>query len=212
MRDLSRPLLVYDGNCNFCRRWIDRWRHLTGDRVDYAPSQEVAPRFPEIPRERFDAAVYLLEPDGTVSRGAEAVFRALDHGGHRRPLWAYRSIPGLAPVAERLYRFVAGHRGGLSRLTRWGWGDRVERPTCFLSRWLFLRALGLIYLLAFVSLGVQIEGLVGSNGIAPIDRYLGMISERLGPERYWLVPTLSWLEPGDGLLQFLCWGGFGCLF
>ena len=49
-----KPLLIFDGNCHFCRRWIERWRELTAGAVEYAPSQEVAERFPEIPREAFE--------------------------------------------------------------------------------------------------------------------------------------------------------------
>ena len=47
----DRPLGIFDGDCGFCRAWIARWRAETGDRVDYAPSQEVAARFPEVPAE-----------------------------------------------------------------------------------------------------------------------------------------------------------------
>src|SRR5205809_7887820 len=41
------------------------------------------------------------------------------------------------------------------------------RPTYLLSRWLFLRLLGVVYLIAFVSLALQITGLVGEHGILP---------------------------------------------
>jgi lipase maturation factor 1 len=34
----ARPLLLFDGKCAFCRVWIARWKAMTGDRVDYAPS------------------------------------------------------------------------------------------------------------------------------------------------------------------------------
>src|SRR5207248_7253195 len=44
--------------------------------------------------------------------------------------------------------------------------------TYLLSGWLFLRLIGLIYLTAFVSLGVQIKGLVGSKGILPARDFL----------------------------------------
>ena len=40
----AKPLLIWDGDCDFCRKWVDRWRHVTRDRVDYAPYQEVAQR------------------------------------------------------------------------------------------------------------------------------------------------------------------------
>ena len=36
-----------------------------------------------------------------------------------------------------------------------------------LSRWLFLRLLGVVYLAAFASLGAQVRGLIGSDGILP---------------------------------------------
>ena len=45
--------MIFDGDCGFCRRWIERWKAATGDRIDYAPSQEVGARFPEIPAEAF---------------------------------------------------------------------------------------------------------------------------------------------------------------
>jgi predicted DCC family thiol-disulfide oxidoreductase YuxK len=71
--------MVFDGDCDFCRRWIARWQQATGDRVDYIPFQHlgVAERFPEIPREQFEQAAQLIEPSGHVSSAAEAVFRAL---------------------------------------------------------------------------------------------------------------------------------------
>src|SRR4051794_17966568 len=72
---LERPLLVFDGDCAFCRQWVSRWRGMTGDRVEYRPYQEVVDRLPTIGRERFERAAWLIEPDGRTSRGAAAVFR-----------------------------------------------------------------------------------------------------------------------------------------
>jgi hypothetical protein len=76
-----------------------------------------------------------------------------------------------------------------------------------LSRWVFLRLLGVIYLIAFVSLWVQIDGLIGSNGILPAADFLQSVEKQLGPERYWRVPTLCWLSGSDGFLHFLCGSG-----
>jgi predicted DCC family thiol-disulfide oxidoreductase YuxK len=70
---MTRPLVVFDGACGFCRQWIERWREMTGDAVDYRPSSEAAADFPEIPQEEFDRAVQLIRPDGTRSSGAAAV-------------------------------------------------------------------------------------------------------------------------------------------
>ncbi len=76
-----------------------------------------------------------------------------------------------------------------------------------LSRWLFLRLLGLVYLVAFVSLWVQIDGLVGSRGILPAQGLLAEASAALGSERYWELPTLYWLSPNDAMLHALCAAG-----
>ena len=76
----EKPLMVFDGECHFCRRWITRWEQETGEAVDYAPSQEVGATFPEIPQAEFDREVKLIEPNGRVYGGAEAVFRVLCQG------------------------------------------------------------------------------------------------------------------------------------
>jgi hypothetical protein len=76
-----------------------------------------------------------------------------------------------------------------------------------LARWLFLRALGAVYLVAFLSLWVQVAGLIGSRGILPASTLLDWVGARAGPERYRLLPTLFWLHPSDGFLSFLCGGG-----
>jgi len=204
----EKPLVVFDGECEFCRFWIARWRSIADDRLDYAPYQEVAPRFPEIPVHDFKRAVQLVLPDGSVHAGASAVFRALAEVPGRG-LWLsfYRSLPGFAAVTELAYRLIAGHRDVAMRVTRLLWGDTAAKPTYFFASSLFLRFLGFCYLAAFVSLWVQIDGLIGPRGILPADRYLEWLNTNVGAERCWLVPTLSWLSPGPGMLHFLCGGG-----
>src|SRR5664279_5542664 len=73
----SIPVLVYDGQCGFCRIWIDYWRQLTSDRIEYIASQNVGDRFPQIPPEAYGQSVQLVRPDGTVAGGARAVFESL---------------------------------------------------------------------------------------------------------------------------------------
>src|SRR5436305_15190978 len=36
------PTFIYDGDCSFCKLWVDRWKQLTGDRVVYESFQEAA--------------------------------------------------------------------------------------------------------------------------------------------------------------------------
>jgi hypothetical protein len=74
-------------------------------------------------------------------------------------------------------------------------------------RWLFLRALALVYLCAFASLWAQVLGLIGADGILPAREWLEHVRERTGPERYWLLPTVLWLDSSDGALLALCGAG-----
>jgi hypothetical protein len=74
-------------------------------------------------------------------------------------------------------------------------------------RRLFLRCLALVYVIAFVSLAVQVDGLIGSRGILPVAELLEEVRTAAGAERYWFLPTLLWLNDGDAFLRFLCWGG-----
>src|SRR5207237_849071 len=79
--------------------------------------------------------------------------------------------------------------------------------TFVFSRRLFLRLLGVVYLVAFASLGVQITGLVGAHGILPIGELLARARTSAGVEAFHALPTLLWLSSGDAMLLFLCWGG-----
>jgi predicted DCC family thiol-disulfide oxidoreductase YuxK len=110
--------MLFDGDCGFCRRWIGKWKELTGDRVRYAPYQLALGEYPQLTEQQCAAAVQLVMPDGTVFSGAHAVFRALDLGGrYRWLLHTYESRRSFAAVAERLYKLVARHRIFFSRLS-----------------------------------------------------------------------------------------------
>ena len=37
---MAKPTLLYDGECGFCSMWIERWRAIRGDRVEYVTWQE----------------------------------------------------------------------------------------------------------------------------------------------------------------------------
>ncbi len=204
----EKPLVLFDGDCRFCRRWIERWREMTGGAVEYEPYQEAATRFPEIPRESFENALHFVDRDGTVYRGAEAVFRSLGKARRGRALiWCYDHLPGFAPVIETAYGFVARNRQVASFFTRMLWGNEVRRPTYFRTRDLFLRFLGAIYFIAFVSLWFQVDGLIGENGVLPAGQYLARVQERFGSDAFLALPTLCWFSSSSGFLHFLCGAG-----
>jgi len=205
---VEKPLVIFDGDCGFCRFWVEYWKQLTHDRVDYAPFQEVAANFPHIPKETFARSVQMVTPEGKTYSGAEAVFHALSYARSFGYLtWLYDHFPLFAPFSEAGYRLVAAHRSFADVLRRVLWGKKLEPSTYVFTRWIFLRLLGLTYLFAFTSLWPQITGLVGAHGIIPWSDFAQDIASRFGTERYGLLPTLAWLNPSNGFLQFLVAGG-----
>lgn len=116
----ERPVVVYDGDCVFCRRQVRRLERWTGDALERVPYQEAASRFDPIPRDEFVRSVVLIETDGRAFCGAEAAYRALAYNRRMRGwLWCYRHLPGFSSVSEWGYRFVARHRGRISRWFPW---------------------------------------------------------------------------------------------
>lgn len=73
----ERPILVFDGDCSFCRAWVEYWKQITADRVFYVRYQETGDRFPDIPDHEFAKAVELVLPSGVRFSGAHAVFQLL---------------------------------------------------------------------------------------------------------------------------------------
>jgi predicted DCC family thiol-disulfide oxidoreductase YuxK len=200
--NVSRPVFIFDGDCGICRTWVDYWQQLTGDQVAYRPYQEAAADFPLIPATDFQHAVQLIEPDGQILSGAAATFRLLSYVPSRGAWWwLYRHVPGFAAMSEWAYSFLSRRRGLLAGATHLLWGRTLEPDRYDLVAWLFLRGLGLIYIAAFVSLALQIRGLVGSGGILPLGEYLAAAREGWGTAAYWRLPTLFWLNASDTALM-----------
>ncbi|MBS0446333.1 MAG: lipase maturation factor family protein [Proteobacteria bacterium] len=206
---MNTPMLVYDGDCAFCRYWVAYWQALTGARVRYEAYQRVAADYPQIDPADFPRAVQFVDVDGRVSRAAEASLRALAHADGRRIwLWLYRHVPGAGLLAEAAYRWIAAHRGLALHVSHGLWGaQRVPAQHALTAR-LLVDGLALVYLAAFLSMGVQITGLVGQHGLLPVSDYLQSAAHAYrGIERYWLFPTLFWVGANDTLLQAACWAG-----
>ena len=203
-----RPTLVFDGECGICRTWVDYWRQLTGNQVFYRPYQEAAQDFPRIPVEAFRRAMLLIERDERVFGGAAAAFWLLRYAPDRGFWWwLYSYVPGFAFLAEAAYTFLSRRRGLLAFLTRLLWGIPLAPTRYDLTSWIFLRGIGLIYVFAFYSIAVQVLGLVGSDGILPLDEYLAAARQGWGVSAYWQLPTLFWLTQSDTLLVAGAWLG-----
>lgn len=73
------------------------------------------------------------------------------------------------------------------------------------SAW-FLRLLGGIYLIAFVSIALQIVALAGSQGILPFSVKLASLDQP-GLNDYLRLPTLFWMNSSDAALRGAAWSG-----
>ena len=112
---------------------------------------------------------------------------------------------GTAPkFASALRRIVSWLPRPITALTTRTEQTTANQSTYELSRRLLLRALGIVLLIAIASLWLQVEGLMGPQGIAPVGDFLELAQGALGAEAYWLLPTICWLESGAAMLHALC--------
>ncbi len=205
----ERPLLLWDGQCGFCRRAVDRLVHQVGDRIEPVPFQEGADRVPDLDPAAMARAAHLVLPDGRVYVGAHAILRAgkLDDRAHP-VLWLYEHLRPVAWIADRVYGWIAGHRVFAARAARALVGPDLLPRQYRLTRWLFLRLLGLAALAAFLSLYVQVDGLVGPHGIVPAHDYLAARSGGDWFDRLTIAPTLlRVLGTLTAMLQAFCLAG-----
>ena len=72
--------------------------------------------------------------------------------------------------------------------------------SCQIALEIFPRLLGVVYLLAFVSLLVQVRGLYGSRGILPIRDYAAALRRNLGATGCRHFPSLFWFSTSDAFI------------
>ncbi len=111
-----RGTIVFDGDCGFCRMWVDLWKKDPS--VSFVPFQEAKIDGLEIAS--CMKAVQWIGADGIRASGAEAIFRMWNRGTWMQslPLKAYISIPPFAWICRVGYGFVAEHRPFFSKLTK----------------------------------------------------------------------------------------------
>jgi lipase maturation factor 1 len=90
---------------------------------------------------------------------------------------------------------------------RWLFASEQGPRTVLLARWLWLRALALIYFSAFFSLLFQVRGLIGEHGILPAGETLSAIAQAPGSNRFWVAPSLFWISSSTHFIVAVTWIG-----
>ncbi len=92
--------------------------------------------------------------------------------------------------------------------TRWR-GEPVSRPSYWLTRFVILRWLGLVYFVAFYVAANQLVPLVGEHGLLPATLFLQRVQAQFPSTLGGLLqlPTLFWIGCSDRLMVILSWAG-----
>lgn len=112
----GQHLLLFDGDCGFCRRvvaWLgarDRARRFRAVPYQEAPSPPMTPALAEACRR----AVHVLRRDGSILKGGRAVLFILEQTG-MGSLARIAARPPLVWLVELGYRLVASHRPFFAR-------------------------------------------------------------------------------------------------
>ena len=114
----DQPTVVYDGECAYCRRQVQKMQRRDPDRIfAYVPRQTegLTDRFPKLAEGDFNAGMRLIHEDGSISVGADAVYNiARRLVGWKRLAWLYR-VPGLQQVFRAGYGWIAKNRHRLAK-------------------------------------------------------------------------------------------------
>jgi hypothetical protein len=88
--------------------------------------------------------------------------------------------------------------------------DLENPPSYWLTRFVILRLLGVIYAVAFLAAVKQIVPLIGANGLLPLGIYLKQVAAALGSAGAGFVrlPSVFWIWHSDTALLTVAWIGF----
>ncbi|MFB6212270.1 MAG: lipase maturation factor family protein [Candidatus Magasanikbacteria bacterium] len=208
----EKPLFIYDGNCGFCKFWVERWKHKVGNEVEFCPYQKIHKNFKNISKKDFQKSSKIVLPNKEIKEGAEGIFELFSYkDGVSWGKFIYQYIPGFSLISEKIYKLISKNRNLFAKLTHLLWGDKTKPSSYSTSTWIFQKLIAIIYGIAFLSLLTQITGLIGTNGILPVNKFLHSVQESTsGLMTYLKAPTILWLSPTNSLLIIL--GSLGIIF
>lgn len=125
----KKPLMVWDGECGFCKYWITHWQSKTANKVEYITFQEIASYFEDIPLKEFKKASRLIEPNGKVYSGPDSIFRVFTYFDKRKPIFHnwYSKDNWFTFLSDQTYNWIAKHRSIMFAITKLCFGKDPQR-------------------------------------------------------------------------------------
>ena len=111
------PTLIYDGECGICQQAVALLKRWDREHVlRFVPFQD-EPRVAQfgIALPALAGAMHLIHVDGGIYAGADAVPELLGLFPGKRWLVPFFMIPGVMPIARRIYAWIARRRRCLVR-------------------------------------------------------------------------------------------------
>tara|TARA_A100000171_G_scaffold53065_1_gene76081 strand:+ start:1174 stop:1656 length:483 start_codon:yes stop_codon:yes gene_type:complete len=130
----DKPILVWDGECGFCKYWVTRWKEITGDKITFETYQEVAYNFPDIPVKEFKKASRLITLEGTVHSGPDSAYMSYYIANNASPWhrW-YRDFKWFQKLSDHSYNYIAKNRSVFFKITKAMLGSN---PLSFTHYWI----------------------------------------------------------------------------
>lgn len=105
-----RGVVLFDGDCGMCLRSVARMRPLLEPRnFDFRPFADGMEKF----------EIKLIQPDGTLLGGAEALVAMARSLWWLRPFTFLTLLPGVMPLLRAAYRKIAANRHCMSGACGW---------------------------------------------------------------------------------------------
>lgn len=200
----KRTRVLYYGESRLCNYWVRYWEHFEGAHLEFTRigSEEMQQS------RTVESSIQVLRPDSRALRGVDGVFAIVEQiSPHAFWLVLYRRLPLFAALCRIGFEWLMQHSNAAYRWAVLFWGEHPLPSRYAAISWIFLRLLALVYIAAFASMGLQIQALVGLDGILPIAYKLNYLREVMGWAVYWNYPTLFWIDASDQCLVGVCVAG-----
>ncbi len=207
----KHPIMVWDGECEFCRLCADRFKSAGTGKVEFIPFQDLHSKYPKAPQLDYKKSVVFFSKNG-IRSGAAAIYGYYSEIGLQWPLMLYKRLNVFSKISEILYQFIANNRKFFRQIGQVFWGSNFLADTYKVSGWLYGRLLGLVGLIAFFSFWTQSDLLISSEGLVPfkddlqqIEGYITTTNSDIS--KWYARPTLLWLSKTDLWLDIILFSG-----